>query len=288
MPFKVMTFNIRGALFQDGDNIWRKRADLNVATIQKYDPDLLGFQEYQHGNQETYDQHLTDYDYELGLPSSMEDEYRQFNAIYWKRDRYEKIDSGAFYLSETPDVWSKSWDTAVVRSANWVRLYDTENDMSFIYLNTHLDHISEQARVEGSKLIVQRLHNLRHTLAYPVIVTADFNSPAWDAGQDVLDNAPPPFRGDNFPPAGTVHKVYTDTGYMDTFTAAGNTNKANTNTFHAFHGRGFPAVGLRIDWVLTLDGTHTFTAQACDIITDEAPPVYPSDHYPVLATLDLK
>ncbi|MEM9955079.1 MAG: endonuclease/exonuclease/phosphatase family protein [Chloroflexota bacterium] len=42
---RVMTFNVRGSFHDDGDNDWHKRRELNIATIKKYDPDIIGFQE---------------------------------------------------------------------------------------------------------------------------------------------------------------------------------------------------------------------------------------------------
>ena len=61
-----MSFNIRGAILSDGDNIWPVRANLNCETITKYSPDLIGFQELQTGNWETYEECLPEYGRILG------------------------------------------------------------------------------------------------------------------------------------------------------------------------------------------------------------------------------
>jgi endonuclease/exonuclease/phosphatase family metal-dependent hydrolase len=269
--FRIMTFNIRGSLFEDGDNIWSARADLNTQTIRHYNPDLIGFQELQIGNLMTYVQHLPGYAHILGVESSVM--YRfQYNAIFWKPERFEMLNFGSFYLSETPDRWSGSWDTACIRAANWARLRSNETGESLLYLNTHLDHISEPARQEGTKLIVQRLNDINRAENLPTLVTADFNARAW---------LPDEQR------EGDVHHLYSEAGFKDAFLESGSHDGENLNTYHGFKGQQFEADNLRIDWILTRDGVRRFEVASCAIIQDEQPPLYPSDHYPILADLRL-
>ena len=280
---KVMTFNLRGARGeQDGDNAWVHRRELNVATIKKNDPDLIGFQEYQIGNQAVYDVELPEYDYEMSQMASHNGERAEYTPIYWRKSRFEKLDSGTFYLSKTPDVWSTGWDASLPRGALWCKFRELESGVEFIYLNAHLDHVGEQARVESAKMIVARMNALRAEGDVPVMVSADFNSHVYDVGDEVLSQ-----HDRDLPPAGTVHKVFTDAGYQDTFYSGGNIDHPTTNTFHGFHGVDFPQIALRIDWILTLDGAQVFDVDVCSIIRDEAPPIYPSDHYPVVAQLNL-
>jgi hypothetical protein len=70
MSFKVMTFNIRGAFPGDGVNVWPNRAALNVATIKRHAPDLIGCQEMQTANLDTYRARLEGYDHVLGPPTT--------------------------------------------------------------------------------------------------------------------------------------------------------------------------------------------------------------------------
>jgi len=286
--FKVMTFNIRGSLFEmDGDNIWENRADLNLATIKKYDPDIIGFQEFQSGNHKFYDEHLTGYAYELGLKTIDKGAFYHQTPIFWKPNRFELVDTDSFFLSETPSEWSLSWDSSLVRGAMWVILRDKDTGIEFMHMNTHLDHIGEEARVEGSKLIVQKIEACAD--GRPLIVTADFNSRAWAIPEDQIPSELIEHLKEHPPsPAGTVHSVYTEAGFRDSYLESGNEEDADTNTFHGFKGHEFAKLGYRIDWVLIRDGSsHKIMASQCEIIRDEVPPIYPSDHYPVMATLDL-
>jgi len=263
---RVMTFNIRGALFDDGVNRWPNRVDLNVRTILRYAPDVIGLQEAHQDNLSVYREQLSGYDYAPGPPYNNEEPYLQYTAICWNASRLRLAETGGFWLSLTPEQHSGSWDTACIRSATWARLVWLDTGQSFVHLNTHLDHVSEMARVEGTKLILQRLQPAIEE-DVPVIITGDFNCK----------------------PGSTAYRCFAEYGFVDAYTAAGHT--AQVNTFHAFQGRAYtprPPEVDRIDWILTRDGRQRFSIEACTIVDDAEPPLYPSDHYPVLADLTLE
>jgi endonuclease/exonuclease/phosphatase family metal-dependent hydrolase len=266
MRFSLMTFNVRGSFHEDGANDWPLRRDLNAATLHKYAPDIIGFQEAQSGNLETYEQALSEYDVELGLISIRQEANYHRVPIYWKRDRFSKVDSGGFYLSETPEEWSLSWGSTLVRAATWVILREQASGIEFLMLNTHFPHEQETdlARTESARLIVENIREISGDAAVlPSIVTADFNAV----------------------PTSDAYQVFMLAGFTDSYTAAGKSEPVIT--FHGFKGADFRYTDLRIDWILTKDGARTFKALDCRVLTDEAQPVYPSDHYPVLAELEL-
>ena len=113
---KVMTFNIRGSFHDDGINNWDKRRDLNIATILKYDPDIIGFQEAQQGNFDDYAEPLSAYDLELGpmYIQQTEDYYRV--PIYWKKDIRATIQQIGVYgdIKGVPRFFERQddWTTA--------------------------------------------------------------------------------------------------------------------------------------------------------------------------------
>jgi endonuclease/exonuclease/phosphatase family metal-dependent hydrolase len=275
-----MSFNIRGARDSrdDGLNAWQNRADLNVRTIKDCAPDLIGFQECQPGNLETYQAHLGAYEFSPGPPTSNPDPARhEYNAIFWRPDRFEALRSGGFWLSETPHVWSEAWQTACVRAANWVQLRHLDSGQTFFYLNTHLDHVSKPARQRGLALIVAQLNDLNSEKS-PLILSGDFNSNAWN----------PPQIADT-PRADTCHSYLLQQGFVDTYLAAGQRDSEQTYTYHGFKGTACDPMAhhgaLRIDWVLARDPHGQIDVSDAQIIRAEEPPLYPSDHYPVLATL---
>jgi endonuclease/exonuclease/phosphatase family metal-dependent hydrolase len=269
---RVMSFNIRGSFRDKGKaNAWGNRATPNVATIKRCAPDLIGFQELQSGNLETYRKRLPQYTQVLGPRYGNRKPY-SFNAVFFDPSRLELLDTGGFWLSTTPERHSASWQTRVVRSANWVRLRFSDTGLSFLHLNTHLDHVSKPARVAGSKLILRKLAELLRHYGNepPIIVTGDFNCR----------------------PGTPTYRNFTEGGFVDTYLAAGNEDKADANTFHAFKGARYrdvrPGLGpRRIDWILLKDPRRCMRVRSHSIVWDhdEKSGVYPSDHYPVLAEL---
>ncbi len=269
MPISAMSFNIRGAFHpQDGVNQWSQRAPLNVATIRQYAPDLIGFQELQSGNLDTYEADLTDYRHILGNDTS---DHSEHPSIFWKPSALDLLDSGSFWISETPEVYSGSWNTDCVRAATWARFREQASGTEFLHVNTHLDHRSAWARREGCKLILRRIADLRRN-DLPVILTGDFNC---NANQnDAL--------------ADENYRFLIGSGFVDTYLAGGNADSAHSNTFHGFEGYEFADHGEnveRIDWMLTLDGARRWKVLSSAIIRDNAAPIYPSDHYPITAEL---
>jgi endonuclease/exonuclease/phosphatase family metal-dependent hydrolase len=265
---RVMSFNVRGS-FHDAlkKNAWRNRADLNVATIEYYAPDVVGLQEAQRGNLDAYRKRLPRYAHIRG-PRYGNAIPHDFNTILFDPERLEPLDSGGFWLSETPEKHSRSWDTRVARSATWALFTVLGIDLSFLHLNTHLDHVSTQARQEGSKLVVRRIVEIsgRTGVDPPAIVTGDFNSR----------------------PGSRTHKAFTESDFMDTYLAAG--NEEGPNTFHAFRGTGYrdahPHRGpRRIDWILLKDSKGRLRIDSHKIIhdADETLGLYASDHYPIVA-----
>lgn len=262
----VMTFNVRGSWHDDGENLWARRAALNIKTILKYDPDIIGFQEAQSGNLESYASPLAHYNAELGPISIRKTESYERVPIFWRPELFRSIDSGGFYLSQTPDTWSQGWGARLVRAATWVRLRCLKSGVEFVHLNTHFDHEQEPVRELSAALIIDLLPEIARDL--PVILTADFNA--------LPDSAP--------------YQRFMEAGYIDSYPAAGNDDGDVVNTFHNFKGSAFAQrrQGVRIDWILLHPRGGSIAVEHCKVITDETPPVYPSDHFPVLAELNIR
>jgi endonuclease/exonuclease/phosphatase family metal-dependent hydrolase len=267
----VMTFNIRGnGEEKDGINHWSQRRQLNIQTIRRVNPDILGLQEVQYGNLAAYHNDTHNYHHYLGLNMN----YGNFNPIFWKKDRFRLTNAGEFWLNpaQRRDKPAIEWGTHNIRSTTWVILEDMYSGKYICHINTHLDHISEQARVNGSKLILDRWHTIADGL--PTLVTGDFNSGRWI----------PPELGFKVPYTDDTLKLYERAEFVDTYTLF-HTDGFGSNTFHNFEGESYqPAhsYGLwRVDWILAQD----LRATSCDIIRDAEPPLFPSDHYPVVAVV---
>jgi endonuclease/exonuclease/phosphatase family metal-dependent hydrolase len=266
-----MSFNIQGSFHKvDGINAWNNRSALNVETVKHYAPDLIGFQELQSGNLDTYQEKLPEYGYILG-PKAGNNVPHEFNAIFYDPTRLDVLDSGGFWLSKSPERYSSSWRTRSVRSANWASLRCLNTGLSFLHLNTHLDHVSRLARTEGSRLILRKVAELQKSQENnpPTILTGDFNC---------APGSPP-------------HRNFTEDGFVDTHLAARDGDAKGSGTFHAFKGQRYSTRrgSKRIDWILLKDQRQHLRTKSQLIVQDcdEETGIYPSDHYPVLAEFAL-
>lgn len=271
MLLKVMTFNVRNASADTGGaNIWENRAPLNVSVMRGQAPDLIGLQECETGNLLTYQQHLSEYARLLGSAVLPEDEEpRAYNAIFWRPERLDLLFSGSFWLSETPEVSSLAWNAASPRLATWAK-FRLANGRELLHLNTHLDHVSAEARLRGVELIAQRLRGLQ-AASTALIVTGDFNCDPGDPAYQSLQSF----------------------GLTDAYLATGHVDSEHSNTFHAYGWSKPSSSGakrrgsMRFDWILFSGSADRLRPLSCEIVRDAEPPVYPSDHYPVVAEFEV-
>ncbi|WP_303208901.1 endonuclease/exonuclease/phosphatase family protein [Bacteroides oleiciplenus] len=189
-PINVMSFNIRYDNPEDSLDNWKFRKDRAANAIRFYNVDILGTQEVLHNQLEDLKLRLPEYDV-IGVGREDGKEKGEYSALWYKKDRFTLIDSGYFWLSETPEVaGSKGWDGACERIASWAKLKDKVSGKEVFALNTHLDHVGVMARREGISLMLNKVNQLSDGL--PVIVTGDFNSePESDVIKHVTDPTDP-------------------------------------------------------------------------------------------------
>ncbi len=264
---RVMSYNIRYGTAADGDNHWDKRKEFLIETIKAFDPDLLGTQETLGFQRDYLAEKLSGYDV-LGVGRDDGKEKGEMAALYFKRSRFEKLDGGHFWLSETPDQpGSISWDSALTRMVTWVKLRDRQQPKAkpLAYFNTHFDHRGVQARLESARLLRRRVAELSKNCS--VIVTGDFNagegSDPYKALFDPSDGQPSPLR--------------------DTYRIAHPTRAPNEGTFSGFKVEA--TGGPRIDWIGVSAEWEVIKA-AIDRTMREGRT--PSDHFPMTGILRLR
>jgi len=262
-----MSFNIRYGTAKDGEDRWEKRQDLLVDTIRAYTPDLLGMQEVLAAQADFLREKLPGYGF-CGTGRDDGKRAGEFSPIMFRKDRFDLLDSGQWWLSPTPDkVASKGWDAAMPRIITWAKLKDRKTGVDVLMFNTHWDHVGNVARVESGKLM-RKLMAKKHEEAggdLPVIVTGDFNS----------TEETPQYR--TLTASDDVGVSLTD-AYRETHPQ----RKGDEASFHAFKGT---REGLRIDWILH---SPEWVATGAAIDHTQKDGHYPSDHYPVTAELELK
>lgn len=169
------TFNIR--LKNNGDSKlgfgWEVRNDRVAGYIKDKKLDIVGMQEVLHPQLEDLIARLPEYDY-VGVGRTDGKTKGEYSPIFFLKDKFEVLDKGNFWLSETPDVpGSKGWDAALERIASYVKLKDKASGKIFMGVNTHFDHVGVTARKESAKLIMRKIQEIVGTR--PAVVTGDFN-----------------------------------------------------------------------------------------------------------------
>jgi len=262
---RVMSFNIRLGTAADGPNHWDLRKERVVETIMKFQPDLLGAQEVVNFQRDYLVGKLSDYD-SFGAGREDGKEKGEMMTIFFRRDRFEKIDGGHFWLSDQPDtVGSKGWDAALPRLVSWVKLRDqtSPDGLPLLFANTHFDHMGEIARQESAILVRERLTAIGK--GCHVVLAGDFNAAEGSVPYRNLFSAKPgdPLLHD------TYRVAFTEKG-PDEGTA---TNFVATNIS-----------GPRIDWI-AVGETIKVASAAIDRTAHEGRT--PSDHFPVTAVLEI-
>lgn len=202
---RVMSFNIRYDNPEDGPHAWQHRRELVRQVIAFHDVHLLGVQEALDEQVRQLAHELGDYDW-FGVGRSDGKVAGEYAPIFYRRDRLELLEGGTFWVSETPDApGSRGWDAALPRIATWARLRDRLSGEMFLAMNTHFDHVGEEARRQGARLIVRRARGLAGEL--PIVLTGDFNaqpdSVAYQTLTEALTDARVRSEAGHFGPEGT-------------------------------------------------------------------------------------
>ena len=161
----IMSTNVRYIAYDDFfKKTWFYRADLIAEDIDSVKPDIIGFQEATFIHYDYLKKAMVGYDSEVAYRDNFI--LSEGCPIFWRADRYEKIDSGSFWLSETPEVMSKDWGSEHYRICVYIILQDLNTGKKFAVFNTHLDHTSDQARINGIQVVLDKISELGDLPAY--------------------------------------------------------------------------------------------------------------------------
>ncbi len=248
MSFNVLCYGCDGHSWLDRD------ADV-IATVRKYMPDIFGIQEAHIGWMGIFRESMDEYDF-VGVGRDDGKDEGEFSPVFYKKDKFTLVDKGWFWISETPDVPSRSWNTACTRIASWAKLTENESGKTFVAMNTHLDHRSEEARKNGVRLI----NEFAAKLDCPVVITGDFNiSEGTDCYVDMVEGG-----------------IFRDSKFVAEETE-------NYPTFHPYFHHNEPEDV--IDFIFISDG---FTAKSYRVIKDKPNGAFPSDHCPIMSEISIK
>lgn len=257
----VGSYNLRYANQTDTGNLWQDRAPAVISLIRFHDFDIFGTQE---GLKNQLD------DLSTGLPTYQRygagrDDGKsagEHSAIYFKKDKFDLLDKGDFWLSQTPDQPSFGWDaTSHKRVCSWVLLEDKSSKKKFYFFNVHYDHQGVVARKESSHLILQKIKEIAK--GSPTILTGDFNGAHDSEWYQTLASS----------------KLVFDTQDQVEYPYK------NNASFNAFGSPRALASDEIIDHIFV---TKDITTKKWGILTDTYRGKFPSDHFPLLAVITFK
>ena len=255
-PVELITYNIRLNTAGDGVHAWPYRKQDVAAVFRFHRASVFCVQEALPDQIDDLAAAFPGFAYEgVGRDDGIRE--GEFSAVFFDRSRFERLDGGTFWLSETPGECSFGWDAACRRICSWVQLADSATGGSFFVFNTHFDHVGTVARKESADLILRRIAAIAGDRS-PVVLCGDFNLPPdaepIGAIRSVLRDA---FEATELPPYGSVA------------------------TYHGFTYDDPPR--QRIDYVFVSRGVRVLRYGA---LTDSRDRKFFSDHLPVLVTLE--
>ena len=235
------------------DRSWFYRADLIAQDVDSVKPDIIGLQEVTSLQFDYLQDVMAGYDSEVAYRDNSI--LKEGCPIFWNENRFERIDGGSFWLSETPDTMSKDWGSKHYRICVYVVLHDKQSDRDFAVFNTHLDHVSNEARINGIQVVLDKMASLGDLPSY---LMGDMN--AKERSQTMR------FSMDVFDDSKKIAPVTED-----------------TPTFHAW---GDPEKEKRIDYILA--SKNDTEVLEYHVLNNNHNGVYSSDHYSIYIKAKIK
>ena len=172
-PFTVITYNIRMNTPSDGVNAWPLRKDKVAALLKFHQADIFNVQEALPEQMDDLVSLFPDFDH-VGVGRDDGVRKGEHMAVFFRKTRFEKVNDGMFWLSETPDKPGFGWDAVCNRTVTWIKLKDKITKKSFYVFDTHFDHRGMKAREESAKLILKSIKEINKE-NLPLILTGDLN-----------------------------------------------------------------------------------------------------------------
>ncbi|RCR69859.1 endonuclease/exonuclease/phosphatase family protein [Larkinella punicea] len=250
-PITIATYNIRYNTKNDGINAWPNRKEEVKALIRFHEFDIFGTQEALRDQLDGIAE-LPEFAF-FGAGRDDGQQAGEHSAIFYKKDRFEILKSGNFWLSETPDKPGKGWDaTCCNRICSWAQFRDKTTKKKFYFFSVHFDHQGVKARQESGKLMVQKIKEIAKD--EPVVLVGDLNST---------------------PETEQVKAI--ETILSDSYKATAQPPYGPVGTFNSFK---FDApMKNRIDYIFVKKGIDVLKY---GVLTDAKDQRYPSDHQPVV------
>ena len=250
----IMSYNVW--IGGSGEKSPENRTDEIVSNIRKYNPDSFGLQEADEGWMERLPAELTEYAY-VGIGRDSNEGGGEASPVFYKKDKYELLDSGTFWLSKTPEKASRSWDAMFNRVCTYAILKNKETGFTYAHFNAHFDHMGVIARNESVAVVSKKIAEIASDI--PVVFSGDFNdTEGGDAYNRVLES-----------------------GFMDTKYLA--ETAEGTVTYHGYSE--LVEKDKPIDYIFV--NAFASGVKSYKVDSEKINGIYSSDHHPVISELTL-
>lgn len=250
---RVATFNLRvNCREKDENNNWTKRLPRIKTQLEFIDSDLYGFQELTKLQYENVADLLLDYD---SVYRPRDDKEAEGTPVFYKRNKFDLITHGSYFLNEHPDTPGIGWDACCLRVASYVTLKEKKSGKIFTFFNTHLDHVGKQAQIKGIELMVKKMSEVGGSM----FLTGDFNVYETDVTYQ------------------KATELLKDSKYIANESASG-------NTFHNYGALPFDKNNQPIDYIMVSDEVKVLSYH---IHAKKENDGFASDHFAVYADVEL-
>lgn len=284
-PMVIATYNLRNANASDSTNGngWGQRYPYIAQLIQFHGFDIFGTQEGKYHQLQDLKNAMPGYDY-IGVGRDDGKQGGEYSAIFYREEKFEVLDHGDFWLSETTDRPNKGWDAVLPRICTWGKFRDRQTGFTFLFFNLHMDHIGVQARAESAKLILKKVKEFPEKL--PAVLTGDFNVDQNNESYLLLDQSglmrdAYQVADFKYAPNGTFNNFHAD-------------RKTDSRIDHIFLTKEFDVkkYGILTDTYRSEVKESTEKEQSANFPKEVSMQKYvartPSDHFPVMIVVEIK
>lgn len=179
---RFATYNVRYVNPKNGDTgdkYWGNRREYVIRNVLDNHFDIVGMQEVTGNNRDSLTGTSQLEDLQQGLAGydciayERNDKRYSYNAIFYRRDRYECVRHFAFWLSETPNVPSYSWGSRFYRRCVVAIMRDKTTGQEFVFANAHTDYEPQEAGLRQAQLLADTLPVIAG--GRPLILVGDLN-----------------------------------------------------------------------------------------------------------------
>ena len=249
----VMTYNVY--ISGTGEKSPENRTPHVAQNIRRYMPDSFGLQEANSGWIERIAAEMPEYDY-VGIGRDLGGG-GEASPVFYKKDKYELLDSGTFWLSKTPEKASRSWDAMFKRVCTYAILKNKETGFTYAHFNAHFDHMGVIARNESVAVVSKKIAEIATNI--PVVFSGDFND---EEGGDAYNRV--------------LESGFKDTKYIAATSEGG-------STYHGYSD--LVEKDKPIDYIFVNGFVSEVKSYKVD--SEKLNGIYSSDHHPVISELTL-